>query len=234
MVMDAEQNCFLRLAAAFVRGRLIASDGALAGQPLFATPLDTLTADEMRELMRVGTEAGLRLHKFKRTMELPRVQRVMGILRGFQPAGLLDIGSGRGAFLWPLLDGFPWLPVTAVDILDRRVEDILAVRRGGIAQVTAVRADANRLPFPDRHFDVVTMLEVLEHIPDAAAALSEVARIAQRAIILSVPSTPDDNPEHIHVFDARTLTSMLRAAGMNRVIVSEVRNHLIVVATREL
>lgn len=74
----------------------------------------------------------MRLHKFKRTMKLSRVQRVLGILRGFQPSNLLDIGSGRGTFLWPLLDSFPWLPVMGVDILERRVEDILAVRRGGI------------------------------------------------------------------------------------------------------
>ena len=49
-----------------------------------------------------------KLHKFKRIDELPRVRRVIGMLRGaLRPTSLLDVGSGRGAFLWPLLDAFP-------------------------------------------------------------------------------------------------------------------------------
>jgi hypothetical protein len=32
---------------------------------------------------------------------LPRVRKVLGVLRGVHPANLLDVGSGRGAFLWP-------------------------------------------------------------------------------------------------------------------------------------
>jgi ubiquinone/menaquinone biosynthesis C-methylase UbiE len=134
---------------------------------------------------------------------------------------------------WPLLDSAPWLPVTAVDILDRRVEDILAVQCGGIAQVTAVRADATHLPFPDRHFDRVTALEVLEHIPDANRAVAEIARVAQRGVVLSVPSHPDDNPEHIHLFDAPMLTGMLKQAGIERANISHVHNHLIVVGMRQ-
>ncbi len=56
--MDAEQDSFLRLVAAFVRGRLMVSDEALVGQRLFAAPLDALTEDEMRELLRLGSERG--------------------------------------------------------------------------------------------------------------------------------------------------------------------------------
>jgi 2-polyprenyl-3-methyl-5-hydroxy-6-metoxy-1,4-benzoquinol methylase len=84
----------------------------------------------LQALIQLGIARDLRLHKFKRTMNLARVRKVLGILRGLQPSDMLDIGSGRGAFLWPLLDAFPGLPVTAVDLLDRRVADIEAVRRG--------------------------------------------------------------------------------------------------------
>jgi hypothetical protein len=54
------QRYFTDLANAFVRGRL--------GQP------DATVED--------GLKAGLRLHKFKVNSELPRVQRILGILRG--------------------------------------------------------------------------------------------------------------------------------------------------------
>src|SRR5512138_3877464 len=74
------------LAAAFVRGRL----GAVA---------DERDADAIAR----GLAGGLRLHKFKSQTALPRVRRALGLLRGLGPATLLDVGSGRGTFLWPLL-----------------------------------------------------------------------------------------------------------------------------------
>ncbi|MBI3965489.1 MAG: hypothetical protein HY329_07620 [Chloroflexi bacterium] len=94
------------LAAAFVRGTL--------------PETRSLATDE---LIRRGLAAGLRLHRFKRSAELPRVRRVLGILRALAPVDLLDVGSGRGAFLWPLLDTLPALPVLAIDHDERRVAD---------------------------------------------------------------------------------------------------------------
>lgn len=96
------ERYFADFVAAFVRGRL--------GSP--GLPTD--------ELIARGPERGLRLHRFKRK-ELPRVRRVIGILKGLAPCDLLDVGSGRGTFLWPLLDALPDLPVTAVDVSLGRV-----------------------------------------------------------------------------------------------------------------
>src|SRR5262245_36818188 len=103
--MHTEPPLYLRLAAAYVRGRL------------------KLAETEVEALLRIGREEGLRLHRFKRSTILPRVAKVLGILRGIGPADLLDIGSGRGVFLWPLLEAFPSLPVTALDRLEYRVAD---------------------------------------------------------------------------------------------------------------
>lgn len=91
---------FTRLAAAYVRGKLEVRTPQLPAE----------------ELIELGLSSGLRLHKFKRNAELPRVRKVLGILRGLAPASLLDVGSGRGTFLWPLLDTFPHIEVTSIDI----------------------------------------------------------------------------------------------------------------------
>ena len=228
--MSAEGRYFQRLAAAYARGKLDGTPARAAHETLFSAPLETLPHDEAEALVQLGLDAGLRLHRFKRTMELPRVRRVLGVLQGLRPANLLDIGSGRGAFLWPLLDTFPDLPVTALDLLDYRVADVLAVRDGGVITLSAVRGDATQMPFADSAFDVVTMLEVLEHIPDTHRALAEVCRVARRFSVLSVPSGPDDNPEHIHLFDQEALVGLLREYGAVRVTVEYVHNHTIVVA----
>lgn len=219
---------FDRIAAAYVRGKI--QHEQQNRDHLFTAPFDALTPEQHAELVQLGLAAELRLHRFKRTMGLARVAKVLGVLRGVQPDTLLDIGSGRGAFLWPLLDAMPFLPVAATDTLPHRVTDLQAVRDGGIATLRAQHADATALPFADRSFDVVTMLEVLEHIPDTERALSEVCRVAERFVVLSVPSKADTNPEHIHLFDAATITALLRAQGATNVKTEYVLNHLIVVA----
>ena len=203
---------YAEVAWAFLRGRL--PDGGRG-----------------RALVEQARAQGLRWHKFKRKSGPPRVTQVLSILEGLGPASLLDIGSGRGAFLWPLLGRFPELPVTAIDRLEHRVRDIEAVHRGGIERVQGRMADVEALPFEDGHFDIVTILEVLEHVADPAPAAAEVLRVARRFVVASVPSQEDDNPEHIRLFTRDSLTALFEQAGAKHVQVSFVLNHMIAVVT---
>ncbi len=207
------QQYYVELATAFVRGRL-------SHLPTLG-PGDTL---------RHGLAAGLRLHKFKRNAELPRVRRVLGILRALAPESLLDVGSGRGTFLWPLLDSFPTLLVTAIDHDLRRAMDLQAVAAGGAHRLTAKRMNAAHLDFPDDAFDGVTLLEVLEHVPRPEALAAEAVRVAHRFVIASVPSKEDDNPAHIHLFNRHSLGELFTAAGARRLKFEQVLNHIIVLA----
>jgi ubiquinone/menaquinone biosynthesis C-methylase UbiE len=210
---DPARRYYIDLAAAYVRGKL--ADAPLLPQ---------------QELVPYGLRAGLRLHRFKRTSDLPRVRKVLGILRGLGPESLLDLGSGRGVFLWPLLDAFPWLDVLAIDHDRRRVEELHAVRRGGIARLSAAVMDVHRLALADRCADVVTILEVLEHLPEPGRAAAEALRAARRFVLASVPSRQDDNPEHINLFSRVALERLFRDAGAARVTCEAVLNHLILLA----
>ena len=230
--MDTQREYYQLLAAAYVRGKLTESESDTHPE-LFTPDLRDLAKNKLQQLFALAQEHELRLHRFKRTMELPRVQKVIGVLKGLQPANLLDIGTGRGVFLWPLLDTFPELPVTCLDRLDYRVADLQTVRAGGIEHLKAVQGDVTALPFADRSFEVVTMLEVLEHIPNTRKALAEVCRVARRFVLLSMPSKADDNPEHIHLFDQQQVRALLAEQGITRVQVDYVLNHMIVIARSE-
>lgn len=202
------QRYHVQLAYAFVRGAL-GADAAPA------------------RLVELAREAGLSLHKFKRKHGPPRVTRVLSLLRELAPRRLLDIGTGRGAFLWPLLARFPDLEVVSIDRAIARVKDVEAVRAGGIQRVRGLPADVAALPFRTDSFDVVTMLEVLEHVADPAAAAAEALRVARGFVVVSVPSHADDNPEHIRVFEEGSLGELFRDAGCRRVSVDRVRGHMI-------
>tara|TARA_R110002072_G_scaffold27258_3_gene88813 strand:+ start:2658 stop:3299 length:642 start_codon:yes stop_codon:yes gene_type:complete len=174
--------------------------------------------------------AGLRVHRFKRT-HLPRVERVLGLLRGLWPSRLLDIGSGRGTFLWPLLEALPQLQVTSLERSALRAGQLAQVRRGGIERLSVLGADVCATPLQDGSCEGVTALEVLEHLADPRPAARELVRVAQRFVIASVPSKPDENPEHLRVFSVADLEELFGEAGAARVQVQHVLNHRIALVT---
>ena len=216
----------IKMMAAFVRGALKGSG------PLFEAPLERLTEADCLRLLELGRDAGLKTHYFKRHEALPRVRAAMGFLRGVQPQSLLDVGSGRGVFLFPFMREFPRVPVTSLDLLDRRVALLAAIYDGGVENLTALKADVCTWDAPDGAFDVVTLLEVLEHIPDVGAAVKNAVRLARRYVVVTVPSKPDDNPEHIHLLTKPALTALFGAAGCEDLRFDGVPGHLFMVAKK--
>lgn len=220
----------MRLAAAYVRG--MAGNGAAVPETLLEPQLDQLTEEECNELIALGTKAGLRMYHFKKKDVLPRVRAVMGFLKGIQPESLLDVGSGRGVFLFPFLKEFPWTEVMSLDLLPHRVEMMAAMAAGGVENLTARRQDICTWE-EENAFDVVTLLEVLEHIPNVQQAVNAAVRLAKRYVVVTVPSKPDDNPEHIHLLTKNVLTELFANAGCEKLHFSGVPGHLVLVATVE-
>ncbi len=75
----------------------------------------------------------------------------------------------------------------------------LAVHLEGMAAgttATTVNGDGTRLPFPDDTFDHIICSEVMEHIPDDAAAARELARVLKPGGNLAV-TVPTWLPEQV-------------------------------------
>ena len=220
-----------KLAAAYVRG-LGKQNPVLLPPALLETPLEELSQEEMETIFHAGEAAGMKMYYFKKKELLPRVKAVLGFLRSIQPESLLDVGSGRGVFLIPFLNQFPWAQVTAADILPHRVQMLQAIADGGIENLTVLERNICHWPQEENRFDVVTLLEVLEHIPAVDQAVANAVRLAKRFVVVSVPSHPDDNPEHIQLLTKDILTGLFTNAGCTRLHFDWVNGHLILIASK--
>lgn len=100
----------------------------------------------------------------------PQPQDVaLELIREMAPARLLEVGCGQGAFAARLSE--VGIDVTATDQSDRMLT--LTADRG----VRTRRADVQELPFEDGSFDAVVANYMLYHVPDLAAALTEIVRV---------------------------------------------------------
>lgn len=161
-------------------------------------------------------------HRLSRALERNAARRLLGlerIVRGRR--SLLDIGCGTGEFL---------------HVASRRGWDCTGVEISAYAAEYArtqygVRVHTGPLEpnlFPERTFSVVSLWDVIEHLPDPAATLALCARLLRPRGILTL-STGDveslcarlsgrhwhlfNLPEHVFFFSARSIRILLRRTG---------------------
>lgn len=132
-------------------------------------------------------EGGLYRSNTHPVVELFAKQRIehlqaRGALDGVRT--LLDVGAGSGfsSMYYP-----DHVRVVACDYAGGMLEANPAPGR--------VRCSADTLPFDDGAFDAVTCWELLHHLPDPVAALSEMWRVARRRVIVFEPNRI--HPGHI-------------------------------------
>lgn len=96
---------------------------------------------------------------------------------------VLEVGGGRSGLARLL---YPNAHVTTLDVEEQHA----AAYVNRDPQVRFVVGDATELPFPDDSFDVVTFLDVLEHIPDDARAVAEATRVLRPGgfVLVTTPS----------------------------------------------
>jgi SAM-dependent methyltransferase len=95
----------------------------------------------------------------------------------------LDVGAGAGQFANMLAASGKFESVTALDHI--RFEKYSEFHSG----LTRRDASIVELPFADDEFDVVTCMEVLEHVPDDVLepGIAELRRVCRGQLIMSVP-----------------------------------------------
>ena len=126
----------------------------------------------------------------------PVVRRLMGgfertlveLMTRAQPRSLLDVGCGEGVLVHQWALSLPEIRVVGIDLEEESIQAGWAERQAPNLQYRTMPAED--LPFADGEFDIATAIEVLEHVPDAEHTLAEMARCAERHLLVSVPREP--------------------------------------------
>jgi 2-polyprenyl-3-methyl-5-hydroxy-6-metoxy-1,4-benzoquinol methylase len=140
---------------------------------------------------------------------------------------VLDVGCGEGVLTVQWARRLGTGRVVGVDLEDPKLAAEWAGRRRPNLQFRAM--DGERLEFGDDAFDLVAATEVLEHVESPERALAEMARVARRWLLVSVPHEPlwralnmargaylrdwGNTPGHLNHWTQRGFVSLLSGYG---------------------
>ena len=155
------------------------------------------------------------------------------------PDSILDVGCGEGVLTveWAERLGDTQVGadaprgtggrVVGIDLADPKLQAEWAKRSRPNLEFRA--EEATSLSFEDDSFDMACATEVLEHVPDPEATLAEMARVARRHLLVSVPREPlwrglnmargaylrdlGNTPGHVNHWSKRAFTSLLSRYG---------------------
>lgn len=180
-----------------------------------------------------GTVTGNTYDKYGSTN--PLVRRMMA---GFEsaleelfatadPTSLLDVGCGEGVLVHKWAQRLAQARVVGIDLEEPSIQAGWRERQAPNLDYKVMRAES--LPFTDDEFDLVTAIEVLEHVPDPEHTLSEMARCGERHLLVSVPREPvwrmlnmargaylselGNTPGHLNHWSRRSFTKLLSRYG---------------------
>jgi 2-polyprenyl-3-methyl-5-hydroxy-6-metoxy-1,4-benzoquinol methylase len=165
----------------------------------------------------------------------PVVKRLMG---GFHatldelwdaaaPRTVLDVGCGEGVLTaeWAarLGDG----RIVGIDLDDPKLR--AEWERRSRPNLEYRVEEATSLSFADGEFDMACAIEVLEHVPEPEATLAEMARVAAKHLLVSVPREPlwrglnvargayvrdlGNTPGHVNHWSKRAFVALLSRYG---------------------
>lgn len=124
-----------------------------------------------------------RSHPVVRWLERLRLDAIVRLAAPRPGDRVLEVGCGAGH----VLERFTGLARTGIDL---SVGMLRRIRRRLGRDVELTRGTADRLPFASGAFDIVVCTEVLEHVPDPAAVVGELCRVAgpDGRVVVSIPN----------------------------------------------
>jgi ubiquinone/menaquinone biosynthesis C-methylase UbiE len=110
------------------------------------------------------------------------LQFMISVVEYLGVRSILDVGSGTGRVLAELAGAIPGIAVVGIE---PSAELRKVGHSKGLLETQLVDGDATNLAFSDGSFDLVCEFAVLHHIPAPSIAVSEMLRVARKAIFIS-------------------------------------------------
>ena len=143
------------------------------------------------------------------------------------PQSILDVGCGEGILTAQWADKLGEGRIVGIDLDDPKLKAEWDKRRRANLEYRV--EDATHLSFADGEFDMASAIEVLEHVPDPERTVSEMARVAKKWVLVSVPREPlwrglnmargaywkdlGNTPGHVNHWSKRSFVAMLSRHG---------------------
>lgn len=135
---------------------------------------------------------------------------------------VLDVGAGIGYGLNLL--AIRAKHVSGVDIDEKAIDYCERHVRGKNPKLKDLKVyDGYHLPYKDKSFDVITSIDVIEHVEKYDEFITELLRVARKAVILSTPNrrpeytNPDGTPRnywHLREWNRKELNDILKKHGV--------------------
>lgn len=141
------------------------------------------------------TSSNFEKHTTKNPIQRFLINRYFSKLKKLFPKNInnvLDVGCGEGFLLryLPPIQSYVGIDTneSSLYIAENSKSQIANLKK--IQNIKFQKEDVYHLSFENGSFDLVTCLEVLEHLETPEKALSEIKRITKKWVILSVPHEP--------------------------------------------
>ena len=144
-----------------------------------------------------------------------------------QPRSLLDVGCGEGVLVHRWASEMPNSRFVGIDLQEESIQAGWAERQAANLEYRTMLAED--LPFAENEFDTASAIEVLEHVPDPEHTVAEMARCAERHLLVSVPREPlwrmlnlargayipqlGNTPGHLNHWSRRSFAKLLSQHG---------------------
>ena len=139
---------------------------------------------------------------------------------------ILDVGCGEGVLTEKWAKRTPGR-VVGIDLDDPQLHAEWEKRQAPNLEYKVMKAE--NMPFADDEFALASAIEVLEHVPDPAHTVAEMARVASDWLLVSVPREPlwrglnmargayikqlGNTPGHLNHWSKRSFVSLLSQHG---------------------
>ena len=138
---------------------------------------------------------------------------IFSLLRGLSFDSVLDVGCGTGVLLQQILEQYPHAQLTGSEYSPQGIE----FARARLPSARFCSMDLGRENL-GRQFDLVTCIDVLEHVNDDRAALSNLQAMTRKYMLLSAPLGQLFEVEarrmgHVHGYNRAELEDKIQAAG---------------------